>query len=97
MRANGVMAPVRSDTSDPVWRRPDSPAPRPWPLHHALVLAGLDEELAPVGELDEGEWRDGAGPVGHQRSGVAGPDLPRPRAVAVEHGVGDAGAAGEGE
>ena len=32
-----------------------------------------------------------------QRPGVAGPDLARPRPVTVEHGVGDAGAAGQGE
>ena len=38
-----------------------------------------------------------AGAVGHQRAGVPGADLPRPRPVAVEHRVGDAGAAGLGE
>ncbi len=59
------------------------------------VLAGLDEELPAVGQLDHRERGDRAGPVRHQRAGVAGPDLPRPRAVAVEHRVGDAGAAGQ--
>ena len=62
-----------------------------------MSCAGLDEERSAVGELDHRERGDGAGAVGHQRAGVAGADLARPRPVAVEHGVGDAGAAGLGE
>src|SRR6516225_10590976 len=61
-----------------LWARVDSD-------DHALVgvLAGFDEELPAIGELKQRERRDGAGPVGYQRPGVPGPDLPRPWAVTV--------------
>ena len=61
------------------------------------VIAGLDEELAAVGELDHRERSHGAGAVTDQRSGMPGPDLAGPWPVPVEHRVGDAGAAGQGE
>ena len=66
--------------------------------HLALVgfVAGFDEELAAVGELDHRE-RGVIWPVRSDTSEPVCPDLPGPRAVTVEHRVGDAGAAGLGQ
>ena len=66
---------------------------------HPLVdlLAGADEEAAPVLEAVEGEARGGAGAVGDQGAGGAGAHLPGPRLPALEHVVQQAGAAGLGE